>query len=184
MSAALLALLPPNPCEEGRAWVEELPESTTRQWAWRECPVAGWKMWWLSKQPHTVASARAMAACARELALAVVGIHDRHRPERALGALLEALPMGAANVAAASRVASASLASRFIPAFYAAVSCSRAADAAYAADSAIDSAYAADAAADAAAWADYAAEANPSLRAELIDIVRRHFPTCPLGGTP
>lgn len=186
MSTALLALLPPRACSEALEWVASLPESTTPAEAWAQAPRGQWTIWLLRRSPAGQGdeALRKFRLVALECAELVVEIHDRRAPEPLapdLAALRAWVERGEGNLA---QIRSRIWAKR--KAF------DDAADA-YAVDDAACAAYAATAS-DAAAYAyavavdvDEVAAASrdrAAMQARTAEIVRRHFPVCPIGGEP
>lgn len=186
MSAALLALLPPGACDEALEWVASLPESTTPAEAWAQAPRGQWTIWLLRRSPAGQGdeALRKFRLVALECAELVVEIHDRRAPEPLapdLAALRAWVERGEGNLA---QIRSRIWAKR--------KAVDDAADA-YAVDDAACAAYAATAS-DAAAYAyavavdvDEVAAASrdrAAMQARTAEIVRRHFPVCPIEGEP
>ena len=185
MSAALLALLPPGACDEALEWVASLPESTTPAEAWAQAPRGEWMIWLLrrTQQGQGNEAQQKFRLVALGCAELVVDLHDRRAPEPLapdLAALRAWVERGEGNLAQIrSRIQTKRKAALAAAAYAAAV---------YAADAAAYAAYAAAAAAAyAAAYAADAADdlkARAAMQAQTAEIVRRHFPVCPIEGEP
>ena len=151
----LVSLLPGTPCDAATDWLRSLPEGTTPQQAWDQCPRADWMFWLYAQRTPDVT---VMVRIALEIARTVQHLNTDAR----IGACLDTVGHWLADPTG--------------------VSLQNLGATAYAADAAAawaawEAAWVADAAEEAAWAAAWAARA--AARAAHADIVRRYLPVVP-----